>query len=362
MKNKNKRNILIISLVFLLVSIIFYGYYCFFVPTKFYPIFHNWDGPSYVVIAKSFYNVEIISQINNQGVKPIFFAAHFPLYPVFIRLFSFMGYSQSMVFVSQLFSLLFIIAFYFLGLQLKLKNPLILSIVAIFLTPRWFIVSHVGSSEPLFLFLLTLCLIFISKKNYWLAAIFAFLAQLTRAQSILIFVGIGFYVLYELFTKKQKLGDLVKTYFPFVLIPLGLILVFLIYLVQFGNFFAFFTAMSEFKHLQFPPFAVFSHFNPIVSGWKEIYIYEYFIYLIAFIHLISKPKMRIYGFIFLAFYIPILFLIHEDISRYSLPLLPFVFIIFDKFFTSKKTLITLAILLPAIFAFSINYTLLNLSP
>jgi len=164
-RNKRKDLILIVA-VFSLFSLLLYGYFWFFSPYKLQLLYQNWDGPAYVVIAKSFYDIPAIEKANTLGFSPAYFAAHLPLYPLFIRLFSFMGYYRSMVFVSQLFSLLFILVVYYLIRFLYPKvNALIISLSIIFLPPRWFIVSHVGSSEPVFLFFLSLSIFFFLKRG-----------------------------------------------------------------------------------------------------------------------------------------------------------------------------------------------------
>lgn len=354
-----RRDIFIISFVFIIASLIFYSYYWFFVPQKLQLLYQNWDGPSYVVIAKSLYDPDLINQVNTISRNPEFFAAHFPLYPLLIRLFSFIGYFRSMLFVSQLFSLLFIITFYLLSVRLKLKRPLILCLLLVFLTPRWFIVSHVGSSEPVFLFFLTFSILFLAKKNLVASAIAAFLAQMTRPQGILIFIGILFYLAYQHIFCQIRLSELLKKYAPFLLVPLGVFLIFLIYLFQYHNFFAFFSSISQFGHLKLIPFSAFFPGN---SAWKEIYIFYYFLFLVSIIRLMSKNITKVLGFLAISFTLPLLFLVHEDIGRYSIPMIPFIFIAFHRLITSKGFIIASIILIPAIFAYSINYTLLNLSP
>jgi len=62
------------------------------------------------------------------------------------------------------------------------------------------------------------------------------------------------------------------------------------------------------------------------------------------------------------FFAAIISVEHRDISRYSLPLLPFVLIAYEKFFTSKKFLLTLLILIPAIYFYSWNMMTHNIAP
>ncbi len=99
-------------LIFLFSSIIFFGRYLFFHPLKLQLLYQSWDGPAYVVVAKSFYNPILIDAANTVRLPTYYFANHFPLYPVFIKLLSFIGYWRSALVISQVFALLFTIAIY----------------------------------------------------------------------------------------------------------------------------------------------------------------------------------------------------------------------------------------------------------
>lgn len=110
-KNKDIKTII---LGFLLSSAVFFGYYFFFNPFKFQLLYQSWDTPSYVIVAKSFYIPRLVELANTVNLPTAYFTAHFPLYPLFIRLFSFVGYFRSAILVSQIFTLLYFIAFYFL--------------------------------------------------------------------------------------------------------------------------------------------------------------------------------------------------------------------------------------------------------
>ena len=48
----------------------------------------NYDGPLYIVVAKTLYNQELISQNFSFSVPPAYYAAHFPLFPILIRIFA----------------------------------------------------------------------------------------------------------------------------------------------------------------------------------------------------------------------------------------------------------------------------------
>lgn len=197
------RNISLILTIFIIASSILYGHFYLFTQYRMQLIYQNWDGPSYVVIAKSLYNKTLIPKVNTLRLPTEYFAAHPPLYPLLIRLFSFIGFFQSMILVSLLSSALYLITFYyFIKKYTSNKNAFLLSLLSIFVTPRWFAISHTGSSEPLFLFLLTLMIILIRNKKTLIAALVAMLLQLTRIQGILIFGGVVLYYLYQRISKE----------------------------------------------------------------------------------------------------------------------------------------------------------------
>lgn len=359
-----KKDFFIISAVFVFTTVLFYSYFWFFVPGRLQFIYQNWDGPNYIHIAQTFYNPTLLSQMNIFGHHPTYYANHFPLYPALIRLFSFIGYFRSMIFVSLSFSLLFLLTFYRLLLELKfIKNPIWLILPLIFFPSRWFIVSHVGASEPVFLFFLTLFLLFFQRQKYWPAAISAALAQLARPQGVLICLGLFAFFIFEIFQKKINYKLFISRYFPFILVPLALVSVFTLYLIQYGDFFTFFHSIGIYHHLQLPPYKVFSyiHITESINIWKELYIYLYLILFASILALFQK-KLYFYAFIALAFFLPIPFLVHADLSRYSLPLIPFIYIAFSQLIESKIFRYSLLFVLPAIFVQAINFTLLNLSP
>jgi hypothetical protein len=117
------------------------------------PIYQNYDGLEYVVIAKSYYSPHFLAGIP-QDKKPEYYPSHFPGYSALISTFApALGYLKSMLLVTQIFTILSSVAFYFLVKNFKLtSNPLILSLMFLILPARWIIVHSVGSSEPVFIF------------------------------------------------------------------------------------------------------------------------------------------------------------------------------------------------------------------
>jgi len=250
--------------------------------------------------------------------------------------------------------------------ELKISTkPIWVILPLIFFPARWFIVSRVGSSEPVFLFFLVLCLIYFYRQKFLLSALFAALAQLTRAQGILIFAGIMSYYLFQVVNKNIKLtwNLIYKQILPYFLIPTALLSVFTLFQIQYGDFFAFFHSITHYQHLQLPMYKIFNqiHVATSINVWKEVYIYDYLIYLIP-CFLLFKKKLYFPFFIYLFFLLPIPFLVHADVSRYALPLLPFFAIGMSNFISHRYFRYSLLLIIPAIYAYAVNFTLLNLSP
>ena len=110
-------------------------------------IYRNFDGLEYVIIAKSFYNPNLIATLPQQ-LPANYFASHFPGYALLILMFApVLGFLKSMLFVSITSTILATGAFYFLVKNLKLtSNPLFLSFIFLILPARWLIVHSIGSS------------------------------------------------------------------------------------------------------------------------------------------------------------------------------------------------------------------------
>ena len=61
-------------------------------------IYRYWDGPLYLIVAKTFYNVSSPEITAFADLAPGYYAAHFPGYPATIRLFAFVfGYANGMI-------------------------------------------------------------------------------------------------------------------------------------------------------------------------------------------------------------------------------------------------------------------------
>lgn len=337
-------------------------------------IYRNFDGLEYVVIAKTWYDPSALARIPQQ-LPANYFASHFPGYAILIAAFApFLGFLKSMLLVTVLSTIASTWAFYFLVRNLKLtSHPLLLSCIFLILPARWLIVHSVGSSEPLFIFLVISSLYFFIRfegtGHYFdivLAAVLGLSAQITRPPGILLFIALFLYIHWRLLTQTKTIG-LKKAwlnhlkYFPIILIPVGLLGVFYFYGQTYGDFWAYFKSGDNI-HLTFPPFQVFNKSQFWVGDiWLEDIVYIFILGFLGGMFLI-KQKLYALAFFVLTYLTASIFVAHRDISRYLLPIAPFVIIAFEKVLISREFKIVLAILAIAIYFYSQNYIINNVAP
>lgn len=355
-----RKDLCILTFGFLFYSLLLFGYYLFFDAGRMTTVYKNWDGPSYVIAAESLYVPSVAAKLNTINSPAIrsdwtFLPAHFPLVPLLVRAFSFVGYYRALLMLSLAASLSSILAFYYLVAKHKLtSHPLLLTFPFILLTPRWFVVSHVGGSEPLFMLLLILFFEALLSRRHLPAALFAALAVLTRPQGALLGIATLALALIDL-GKGQSLWRTAKTFWPYLSIPLALLGVFLFYHFQTGDFWAFFSALSIFHHSSIVPFSTFSYLSENVETfWQEINAVDYVAYATAVIMLL-RSRLRPLGIVGLVFFAPLPFLHHSDISRYALPLLPLALISYRELVATREFNLGLLLMSPAILRYAINF-------
>lgn len=360
-----RKDLAILTLVFALVS---GAFFLFAQSTRggMDSVYKAWDGPSYVIAAESLYLPALAVTYNSIQSPEIradftFLPAHFPLYPWLIRLFSPLGYYRAMLGLALLFSLSTLYAFYFLVTRLKLNAPLLLTLPLILLPPRWFILSHTGSSEPLFLTLVLLSLLFYFRRQSWASAIFAAGAQLARPQGALLGLTYLSIAAIDLYRSKQ-LKPILARYYPYLLIPASLLLVFAYYFRQTGNFWAFFDSVAIFHHFagRLLPSFNFGAEN-IETFWLEANVIYLFLYLATIIRLLQTRIWQL-GIFGLVYYLPLLFLQHTDIARYAIPLFPLAFIAFAQTIATRSFTLATFLSAPAIFLYTTNFILYNRAP
>lgn len=324
-------------------------------------VYNHWDGPLYIIAAKTLYNFQHeLFQEAILGLSPAYFAAHLPLYPLLLMVpATIFGYLKATLFVSVLFAVFYLWAFYFMVSSLKLtKHPLILTVVAAFITPRFFVVRSVGAPETVFLFFTIVSMFFFIKKKYLFAGLAGALAVATKTPGIILF---GAYFLYfiEQFMVTRKMN---YAWFWILLIPFGLLSVFGLYGFQTGDFLAYFHSGDNI-HVLFPPFQVFDlKASWVGTAWIEEVLFLFLFYGVALVTMWSKKDLRPIFYFMSLFFIAIISIEHRDIARYSLPMLPFALIAFEKFFTSKQFLIVGIFLIPALYFYSWNFMIENRAP
>lgn len=325
-------------------------------------IVSNYDGPLYLVAAKTFYNKTLIATNYQFPLPTEYYAAHFPLFPLLTKLLGiFVNYPYAMLMVTLISSVL---AIYFFNLLISryvdTNNALFLTAVFSIFPARWLIVRSVGSPDPLFVAAIIASLYFFKSKKYWFSALWGVIATITKSPGILLFAGYAIYYIFESIKLKKINFDLKKIY-PLILIPVSLLGVFLFYKFTMGDFFAYFHSGDNI-HLGFPPFQIFNYSASWVGTfWLEEIIFIYAIGAIGVYKLWQKKEYEIASFASV-FYLVILFVAHRDLLRYFLPAVPLLFVAFSDFLTKKEFKFAFFILVIPIYLFSLAFISQNIMP
>lgn len=327
----------------------------------------NFDGPYYIVAAKTLYNPEELGKFQF-SLPNEYYSAHFPGFPLLIRAFSpILGYPWAMMAVtvaSTIFALWF---FYLLLKQSKLENhALWLTLIFAIFPARWLIVHSIGSPEPLFIGSIIAAYYFFLKKNYWLTGVFGAVVMLTKSPGILLFAALFFGLVWPrlqelLINPLRAIPSLAPKILPLFLIPLTAFGIFLFYGNQYGDFFAYFHSGDNI-HLLFPPFQVFNAAERWVGTfWLEEIVW---IYLFGFLGIFQLIKQKNYEFAWFVgvFFVSTLFVSHRDVSRYILPIVPFLLISFSDVLISKPFRWALLFISLPIYLFALNFIIGNVTP
>ena len=333
-------------------------------------IVSNYDGPLFLVVAKTFYDKIAIGQSFQFPLPTEYYAAHFPLFPLLIKLFSFVGgYPYSMLFVTLASSIL---ALYFfnklISQYLSKRNAYLLTFFFAVFPARWLVVRSVGSAEPLFIASTIASIYYFRNSKYLQAGIWGMIAQLTKSTGIVLFAAYLAYLIFPQlkniatshFSKWSEILNLKKT-FPIYFIPFSLIAVFALYGVRMGDFLAYFHAGDNI-HLFFPPFSIFNFSSPWVGTfWLEEIIFIYLFGILGLLRLI-KLKTGILAWYVGIFFVSTLFVSHRDLMRYSLPIVPFLYVAFSEVLVSREVKIAAAVIAVPIYLFSLAYISQNVMP
>ncbi|MGD8744623.1 MAG: hypothetical protein PVJ52_03455 [Candidatus Woesebacteria bacterium] len=330
----------------------------------------NYDGPLHIVIAKTFYNTDIIRTNYSFPLPLEYYAAHFPLFPLLIRVLGpILTFPYSMLFMTITATALALHFFQKLILDFVDKKHVawITAVFAVF-PARWLIVRSVGSSEPLFIASIIASIYYFREKKYAHAGVWGALAQLTKSPGILLFVAYTLVIFVNAFKKSAHssfskfLGYIdIKKRYPLLLIPGALVAIFYLYQIKFDDFFAYFNSGDNI-HLFFPPFQVFNYAQPWVNTfWLEEILFIYLFGTLGLLKLIEMKEYEIAWFTGI-FFASILFVSHRDVLRYALPVIPFLFVAFSKTLVKKEFKIAMAVLVIPIYLYSVVYISQNVMP
>lgn len=333
-------------------------------------IVSNYDGPLYLVVAKSFYNAEIIKTLFSFDLPVEYYAAHFPLYPALIYLPALIiGYPYAMLLITILSSAFCIYFFYKLISDYTTSdaNAIWLTFAFSVFPARWLIVRSVGSPEPLFVGAIIASLYYFKNKNYWLAGLFGVIAQLTKSPGILLFIAYAGIIVFPKIKKLavsniNKWEKIIKFQsYPVLLIPIALLGLFYLYKIQFNDFFAYFHSGDNI-HIFFPPFQIFNYSAPWVNThWLEEIIFIYLISTVGFLKLYNEKEYILASFVGI-FLLSIFFVSHRDIMRYALPIFPFLFVAYRDTLNTKEFKLALFFILIPIYLFSLAFISNNTMP
>lgn len=330
----------------------------------------NYDGPLFMVVAKTFYNPETIKNLFQFPLPVEYYAAHFPLFPALIKTFSFaLGLPYAMLavtLVSGTLALYFFkkLAEEFVGSQ----NSLWLTLVFALLPTRWLIVRSVGSAEPLFIAAIIASVYYFRRKSYWWAGLWGALAQLTKSPGILLFVAYIVSIV-TLQIRKLSISSIrewpavfgFKKIYPIFLIPISLLAIFTLYQIKLGDFLAYFHSGDN-VHLFFPPFSIFNYSAPWVGTfWLEEVIFVYLLGLLGLFNLM-RNKEFVLSWVTGIFLVSLFFVAHRDVVRYALPIVPFLFISFSPTLIRREFRTIMLLLAIPIYLFSLAYISQNVMP
>jgi len=377
---KPKKDLLIVVGASTLATLLIWLPFLFGFKEGIITLFKNYDGPNYLIIAKSWYDKLYIARNFSLPIPLEYYAAHLPGYPLTISFLNvFFPGPWAMLISTLLATIAASIIFYLFLYKFKLsENPLWLTIVFLVFPARWVAVKAVGSPEPLFIFCLLASFYFFksafdsvennlfSKKksvmlDLLLAGIFGAIAQITKSPGVLLFLSYLGYLTYLGISGKKKIVEVVRLSLPLFLIPLSALAVFFFYKSRTGDFLAYFHSGDNF-HLVFPPYqGFFPERSWLGTIWNEDMIWQYLFGALT-VTLLIKQKLYDLASFPAVFFTATLFVAHRDLARYSLPLVPFVLIAFDKFIQKKEFKIALLIILPAIYLYAINFLGGNIAP
>ncbi len=291
----------------------------------------QYDGQAYLDIARNGYNSQFLNGASNYG--------WYPLYPLLIRIFSFIGYELAAFLVSNIASFFAVVLLYLLLKDEFNKSVTRKTIIYILMFPTAYFMTMMYT-ESLFLLFSAGCFYF-AKKEKWLASgIFGFFASLARMQGAVLFVPLAYMYLEK---KNFSIRKIDRNALCILLVPLGLITFLAYHYIITGNPFMQFYTQGRFGRYFSMPWEGFVSSASAILTTSNGFVIFYNIYNIfittAFILLSIlslKALKKEYSLYAILLMIPPLFSnMLQAMSRFSLMIFP-AFILLAKFSSENK--------------------------
>jgi len=277
-----------------------------------------WDGPLYLYVAQTFYAVPVDHPFTSYGLQPSYLALYFPLYPALIRAFApLFGGSlpHAMLFVTAASSCLAAVLFHrLLCVKGVVASPLWTALFFAVLPPRWLVYHAIGATEPLFLCCMFAALLADERGRSGEVALWIALASLSRISGVLL--GPVFALLW--LERRNWRGLL---WLP--LAGLGILGLFWVYELRFGDFFAYFRWQGH--HLRALPFTLYADSASHPSDWGTEFLYwTYLLHAVGTLALWRHRELFWCAAVYTVFG---LFLHIDDVARMFVPAAPFALLV-----------------------------------
>jgi hypothetical protein len=327
-------------------------------------LWKNFDGPNYLIIAKTWYDKFLISRNFSNPLPLEYYPAHWPLYPAVIYLLDlFLPGPWAMLLASLLGVVIFYLVLYKFLVRFGATKiqAFWLGVVSLVLPARWIALRAVGSPEGWFMAFILLSLMAYKNKKYWMAGVWGALAQLTKSPAILLFASYGLYEMVQIVRQKKEVAVAAMNWMKTALMPAAILLVFGLYYLRTGSFWAYFNSGDNF-HLFWPPFSLFGKGGVWVGDfWLEEIIWLWLLYGVGTARLWLKNKKLLASFAGL-FFASTLFVSHRDLSRYIMPIFPLMLVGYKDVLMKKEFKWALGIVVIPAFLFALNFILNNTAP
>lgn len=282
--------------------------------------FAQFDTLAYLDIVENGYNSNFANGNGNYGF--------YPLYPLLIKIFSFIfGFHLSAFLISNISSFLAVIMIYLLVRVEFNKKTAYKTCFYLILFPTTYFLTMMYT-ESLFLLLSVSCFYFAKKNNWVLSGLLGFFASMTRIQGfLLMFPMIYMY----LKTKEFNIKKIDKNIILMFLVPLGIIVFFsYLYLVT-GNFLIHFNNHEGYgRAITFPGLAIvrtITYDFTVSPSIMKYFYYPFNIFMtIMFLYLIYKSYYKLkkeYTIFFgLSFLMPLMSSSLQAIARFEIVMFP----------------------------------------